>query len=350
MPNKFVTLDTGFPTFGNNASTSEKVDGIMSYLYQLQESLRYMLRHLGSDNFDEAGLLSITEPISISLREDFNSTQIDIDASGLSAVLEGLETTLSAYVKADTFNVAIESLDGDITTLTQTVNGFETRVGDNEKNYSTLKQTVDRFETRVGDNEKNYSTLKQTVDSFEIGISSTNGSTTLKLTADGTTLSTKTLDITVKAAKISGKLTADQIEAEDLEVKAANITGKLTADQIEVEDLAAGTIKGEAIHIMHDDTIEIGQIVTEPTTTGEGLAINTDWGGIRVQSNYGNVFLKSWKSLADGGEPTPQLMLGTDGGPYVCALAGGALVLDSNSFGNSLPSRPVYGQVYFLRA
>lgn len=349
MPNKFVTLDTGFPTFSNNASTSEKVDGIMSYLYQLQESLRYMLRHLGSDNFDEEGLLSITEPISISLREDFNSTQIDIDASGLSAVLEGLETTLSAYVKADTFSVAIESLDGDISKLTQTVGGFETRVEDNEKNYSKLTQTVNGlestvggydgkiskltqtvngFETRVSNNTGDISKLTQTVDSFEIGVSSSGGSTTLKLTADGTTLSTKTLDITVKAAKISGKLTADQIE---------------------VEDLAAGTIKGEAIYIMHDDTIEIGQIVTEPTTTGDGLAINTDWGGIRVQSNYGNVFLKSWKSLADAGDPTPQLMLGTDGGPYVCALAGGALVLDSNSFGDGLPQHPVYGQVYFLR-
>ncbi|MBO5671061.1 MAG: hypothetical protein J6S41_05885 [Clostridia bacterium] len=348
MPNKFVTLDTGFPTFSNNASTSEKVDGIMSYLYQLQESLRYMLRHLGSDNFDEAGLLSITEPISISLREDFNSAQIDIDASGLSAVLEGLETTLSAYVKADTFNVVIESLDGDITELTQTVDRFETRVGDNEKNYSTLKQTVDSFETRVGDNEKNYSTLKQTVDSFEIGVSSNNGSTTLKLTADGVELSSKKLDLTVKAVNISGELTADQI-------KSGTITGDkiaantITADKLKVDEIVAGRIRGEAIHIMHDDTIEIGQIVTEPTTTGDGLAINTDWGGIRMQSNYGNVFLKSWKALADAGDPTPQLMLGTDGGPYVCALAGGALVLDSNSFGNSLPYNPVYGQVYFLR-
>ena len=391
MPDKFVVLDTGLPTWSGSETLTEKVDALYSHQFQLVESLRYMLRHLDISNFNEDGLKSITDPIAISLREDFNQTEISIDPSGIEAVISGLESTLSMYVKSDLFETTIETLDGDITQLRLDMDGIETRVEDSEKNYSSLKQTVDSFSTRIANAEgdasealqtaNSFSTrittaegnsstalqtanglkttvtsqgnristleqtstsltsrisnaegditsLEQTVDSFTLSVSSSNGSTTFKLMADGAALSTKTLDLTVEAANISGKLTADQIE-----------TGALTA----------GTIQGEEIYILHDDGTEIGQIVTEPTTTGDGLAINTDWGGIRVQSNYGNVFLKSWKALADSGDATPQLMLGADGGPYVCAFSGGALVLDSLSFGSYLPDNPVYGQVYFLR-
>lgn len=370
MPDKFVVLDTGLPSWSGSETLTEKVDALYSHQFQLVESLRYMLRHLDISNFGEDGLKSITDPIAISLREDFNQTEINIDPSGIEAVIAGLESTLEMYVKSDVFETTIETLDGDITQLRLDMDGIETRVEDSEKNYSSLEQTANSFETRITTAEGNSSTalqtadglkttvtsqgnristleqtstsltsrisnaegnitsLKQTVDSFTLSVSSSNGSTTFKLMADGAELSTKTLDLTVEAANISGKLTADQIEA---------------------NALTAGTIQGEEIYILHDDGTEIGQIVTEPTTTGDGLAINTDWGGIRVQSNYGNVFLKSWKSLADSGDATPQLLLGVDGGPYVCAFSGGALVLDSLSFGSYLPDNPVYGQVYFLR-
>lgn len=391
MPDKFVVLDTGLPSWRGSETLTEKVDALYSHQFQLVESLRYMLRHLDINNFGEDGLKSITDPIAISLREDFNQTEINIDPGGIEAVISGLESTLSMYVKSDVFETTIETLDGDITQLRLDMDGIETRVEDSEKNYSSLKQTVDSFSTRIANAEgdasealqtaNSFSTrittaegnsstalqtanglkttvtsqgnristleqtstsltsrisnaegditsLEQTVDSFTLSVSSSNGSTTFKLMADGAALSTKTLDLTVEAA---------------------NISGKLTADQIETNALTAGTIQGEEIYILHDDGTEIGQIVTEPTTTGDGLAINTDWGGIRVQSNYGNVFLKSWKSLADRGDATPQLMLGADGGPYVCAFSGGALVLDSLSFGSYLPDNPVYGQVYFLR-
>lgn len=392
MPSQQIMMDIGFPSFTGGESLNEKVDAMYGYQMQLLEWLRYTLRHLSSSNFDSEGIRTLTEPIALSLQSDYNSAEISIDASGIEAVIKGLESTLSGYVKSDVFELAIESIDGDITQLRVDMDGFETRVEGSEKNYSSLKQTVDSFstristaegeasealqtaegfETRVSDLEGNYSSLKQTVnsfstritnaennasealqtaegfearvsnaegditsleqtvDSFSISVSSgSTGSTTFKLTADGATLSTQTVA---------------------LHVKAANIYGKLTADQIETGALTAGTIQGEEIYILHDDGTEIGQIVTEPTTTGDGLAINTDWGGIRMQSNYGNVFLKSWKALADSGDATPQLMLGADGGPYVCAFSGGALVLDSLSFGDYLPDNPVYGQVYFLR-
>ena len=340
MPNKFVTLDTGFPTFGNNASTSEKVDGIMSYLYQLQESLRYMLRHLGSDNFDEEGLLSITEPISISLREDFNSTQIDIDASGLSAVLEGLETTLSAYVKEDTFSVAIESLDGDLSKLTQTVDGFEAVVEQQDEKIAAIELTADGFKATAEDLDTRMSTTLH-LTSKGLTIGSSDGTST-KISGSNIT----TGSITATQIK-SGTITADKI-------KSGTITGEeiaantITADKLKVDEIVAGKIRGNTIHIENTAGTTGGTITVDATSTGVGLGLHAQIGGARLDSFGGNVFLESWT-----GNPgtTPYLLLGlTDSGDptsMVCSLGGGALVVDSKSFGNRRPANPVYGQVYF---
>lgn len=49
--------------------------------------------------------------------------------------------------------------------------------------------------------------------------------------------------ISVSSAKITGQLTASQIDADDLKVKAANITGKLTASQIDAGAITASSIK-----------------------------------------------------------------------------------------------------------
>lgn len=390
MPNKFVTLDTGFPTFSNSASTTEKVDGIMSYLYQMQESLRYMFRHLDSENFDEAGLRSITDPIAISLREDFNSTQLDIDASGIEAVIEGLETTLSAYVKSDVFQVTIEGLDDDISSLTQTVEGFELRVENTEGDVSSLtqtvkglsstvsgydgriskveqtasslsstvsgfdgristveqtasslkttvssqngkisslEQTVNGFDTRVSNAEGDISSLSQTVDSFELSVSSSStGSSTFTLKADGATLSTKTLNMYVKST---------------------NIYGKLTADQIEVDDLAAGLIVGDTVYIEDTDGYTAGYFQTTDTSLGSGLLLEGA-NGLKLTSP-GNVLIRS--HVRSGTVYTPEIILQwtdpNDATSAAITMQGGALILGSEMFGNNIPYNPQYGQVYF---
>ena len=328
MPNKFVTLDTGFPTFSNNASTSEKVDGIMSYLYQLQESLRYMLRHLGSDNFDEEGLLSITEPISISLREDFNSTQIDIDASGLSAVLEGLETTLSAYVKADTFNVAIESLDGDISKLTQTVGGFEAVVEQQDEKIAAIELTADGFKATAEDLDTRMSTtLHLTSGGLKIGSS------------DGTSTKISGSNIT------TGSITATQI-------KSGTITGDkiaantITADKLKVDEIVAGKVKGEVIYIEDDTGGGVGAFYTTDTENGNGLALESE-AGLKMRSN-GNVYIRAHKQYAG---PSPEIILQwTDANDPLSSsitLQGGILLLGDKIYGNNLPNPGKTGQIYF---
>lgn len=48
-------IDAGLPRFSGGESTEEKVSAIQNYLFMLLEELRYLLRHLGKDNFTQAG-------------------------------------------------------------------------------------------------------------------------------------------------------------------------------------------------------------------------------------------------------------------------------------------------------
>ena len=349
MPDKFITLDVGFPSFSGGESTEEKVDAILNYQYQLQESLRYMLRHLDRGNFDEAGLLSITEPISLSLREDFNSMKLEIDAGGMAAVIEGLESTLSAYVRSDVFQVSIEALDGDISTLRQTVNSFSTRIETAEGNASTALQTANGFATRISTAEGNISSLQQTASSLSSRISTADGKiSTLQQTVNGFTLSVSGSDGTSIFSLKSGNTTISSQKV-DLYVKAANIYGTLKANQIETGALSADRIQGNTIYINAEDGSTTGYFYPVDTSLGDGLMLQGS-NGLKMASWNGNVYIRSHLSYADSSNAPAIVMQWQNDDPLrgTIQLIGGALVLDSKSFGSSLPSDPVYGQVYFL--
>lgn len=103
------------------------------------------------------------------------------------------------------------------------------------RNRSLLTKTAEEIRAEVSslvDGEYVSASITAALGEIELEASSEDGTTIFKLTGAGTEIKTQTLDITVKAAKINGKLTASQIETDDLKVKAANITGTLTIGQL----------------------------------------------------------------------------------------------------------------------
>lgn len=74
--------------------------------------------------------------------------------------------------------------------------------------------------------------IKTALDGIELSVSSSGGSSTFKLMSAGAELSTQTLNLSVSAVNVTGKLTASQIDATNLKVSAANITGSLTIGQL----------------------------------------------------------------------------------------------------------------------
>ena len=88
-------------------------------------------------------------------------------------------------------------------------------------------------------------------------------------------LAWKETALTINAANVTGKLTANQIDASGLEVNAANVTGKLTANQIDaselvVEDANIKSINGNKIK---DGTIIAAALSHEAILTASGIKV-----------------------------------------------------------------------------
>ena len=156
----------------------------------------------------------------------------------------------------------------------------------------------------------------------------------LQLTLDGVTITGSDGVTRIKGGMIqANSVTATQIDATNLKVAAANITGTLTASQIQassiyVGDLADGSdyatktyvqnnaglsasevddaiatyidgtsitaesLRGRTVDLLASATRSIGSIELVYTSTGYGMSINTDYGGVQISSG-GNVYISS---------------------------------------------------------
>ena len=156
----------------------------------------------------------------------------------------------------------------------------------------------------------------------------------LQLTLDGVTITGSDGVTRIKGGMIqANSVTATQIDATNLKVDAANITGTLTASQIQassiyVGDLADGSsyatktyvqnnaglsasevddaiatyidgtsitaesLRGRTVDLLASATQSIGSIELVYTSTGYGMSINTNYGGVQISSG-GNVYISS---------------------------------------------------------
>ena len=221
---------------------------------------------------------------------------------------------------------------------------------------STITKTSEEIMLKVEDINGKYTEVKTTVDGFTV------------TGPDGTTL--------IDGGKLkANSVTADQIDATNLKVAAANITGTLTADKIQTSSIRVGDLKdgsnyatktyvdnnaglsasevdsaietyidetsitaeklrGRTVELLASSNQSIGSIELAYTTTGYGIAINTTYGGIQLNSG-GKIYLSAY----DGAFVTLS---------DVVSLGGGPLLIGSKMYGSSLPSNPQYGQLFFL--
>lgn len=105
------------------------------------------------------------------------------------------------------------------------------------KIYSKITKNNEEIKLEVRDEIKQIeSSFSNTLDGLSLSFTDSNGSATIKLfkTEDGKTveIDSDTLEVKVKAANITGTLTANQINAEGLKVDAANVTGTLAIGQL----------------------------------------------------------------------------------------------------------------------
>ena len=212
---------------------------------------------------------------------------------------------------------------------------------------ATITKTSEEIELKIEGIDGKYTSLKTTIDG--VTVSDASGTTKIK----GSSIETSTLY--VDAAHISGKLTAGQIQTSGIYVGdladgssyatktyvqnnaglSESEVNSAIATYIDETSITAETLRGRYIDLLASNNSAVGSIELVYTTTGYGMAITTNNGGIKLQSG-GNIYMES--SYGTFVQITDSVYLG-----------GGTLKIGSGMYGSRLPSNPEYGQLFFLR-
>lgn len=185
------------------------LDGIYSVLAQI------------SDNGD--GYPDISFPGEDLIEEEYPGIETPEENFG-----RKIATTRSLISKtAEEIRLEVAGVEDEISYIQLDLDSITSRVQDTEGNIATLELTATSLRSEISgkiDGDYAQTLIDQTLEGIELSVSSANGSTTFKLTADGAELSSKTLNLSVAAVNITGKLTLDQMAS----ISFGNLTDSAT--------------------------------------------------------------------------------------------------------------------------
>lgn len=281
------------------------IEGNVSSMEQSIENFRQTLR-------TTSGNVSQVEQTIRGIREEFQSADREVQAS-FERTLEGMETRIKnaneSYTDtaiAGLKQTEIKSLDGRVTTATQTVNGFSRRIQNAEGAINTVRENVQGYERRIQGVEGSYSQLSQTVGGLTTTVHGHNGlqsrvtqladQLSTKVSSDDFSTHLSQYSDTIWAAvrsrvpSSSGKMTGKEIiSAIRLDRSGVKISGskiQITGDTY----IDNGVIKNGHIQSLNADKITTGTL-----NAARVRVINLDANNITgnktnfVQSNWNNI-------------------------------------------------------------
>lgn len=327
----------------------KNIQGSVSEMEQSIENFRRTLQTASGD-------FSQVEQTLQGIREEFEAGDREVKAS-FERTLNGMETQIKKDNKsytdtaiADLKQTEIESLDGRVTTATQTVDGFSRRIRDAEGAISSVRQSVQGFDQRIQGVEGSYSQLSQTVGGLTTAVSGHNGlqsrvtqladQLSSKVSSDDFSTHLSQYSDTIWAAvrsrvpSSSGKMTGSEIiSAIRLDRSGVKISGSKV--QITGEtSIDNAVIKSGHIHSLNADKITTGtlnaarvrviNLDANNITSGKLKAIDIEGGRIkalndnmeinlrtgvyevktdkaafrRTSSTYGNMFMKMMRGYS----------------------------------------------------
>lgn len=269
--------------------------------------------------------------------------------------LEGLSSSFS--VQLQQIQSQVTGLDGQVSTIEQKVDNITLSV--------TNGSTSSSISLSVGGVEVSSDTIQMNGLVTFTGLA--NGTTTI----DGACIKTGTIEadrLALTGEITWGDLASDaQNQVTNAQNLASNAYGTAVSAQtsantansqlsawtypgstlingamLQTGTVMASKLLGGTVGLLASDQTVVGSLDIAYTTTGIGLGMTSNYGGMRLQASGGNVYVQS------GYGPFLQLGVGSSGGTAICQFGGGPLVLSADSFGSSLPSSGVYGQVFFL--
>ena len=298
---------------------------IKSYLFQIQEMLRYALNDIDEDNLSEelrskiesGGLSSeISQALdAITLRVtglDDAQAELKLTAEGLTSQVEAQGGRISTLEQtATSITARVETAEGDITTLEQTATSLTGRIESAEGSITTLTATADGLSTRVESAEGNITSLTQTAEGFGTRIETAEGDiSSLQQTASGLTSRIETAegDVT-ELQQTAGSLTG-RIESAEGDITTLTATANGLSTRVESAEGNITSLTATAEGLKTRVTDAEGNITTL-TATANGLTT-------RVESAEGDVTtIKQWAdsltlSVANGdSSSTIRLMAGS---------------------------------------
>lgn len=162
MPNiNLPTIDFNIDEHTSKQTMEQILDTLLKY----RKELNYLLMNLDLDNMPAIG------GIIGDIDGDFSSIMQTIDAIDL-RVGNAEGDLASLTLTAQGLQTQVSDNAGNISTLTQTAQGIQTQVSNNAGDISTLTQTAQGLQTQVSDNAGNISTLTQTAQGIQSQVSS----------------------------------------------------------------------------------------------------------------------------------------------------------------------------------
>lgn len=200
-------------------------------------------------------------------------------------------------------------------TFTKTAEEITLRVNGIDGDIASLKVSLGNVQSEVSgkiDGNTAQSLINQSIDTIELNVSSGSSGSTFTLKAGSTTLSTDTLDLHVKAINIDGTLKANQIQTGSIYVgdladgsdyaTKTYVTNNAGLDADEVDNaiatyidstsITAETLRGRTVELLASNSRRVGTIELIYTSSGDGIGISTDQGGIRIEA-ADNVYIAS---------------------------------------------------------
>lgn len=178
----------------------------------------------------------------------------------MESIIESVEGDLSELTQTVSgFDFRIQSAEQSVTELSLTVGGFDTRITNAEGSVSTLSQTVNGFDTRIANAEGSVSELSQTVNGFSTRISDAEGNASEALqtaskinwlvksgtSASNFTLTDRAISLVADNITLDGYVTFTNLKTSgQTEINAGNITtGTIDASKVTVTNLQINNVK-----------------------------------------------------------------------------------------------------------
>lgn len=219
---------------------------LANHVFQLEEQLRYQLRNLDVTNFNDLGLARYENG-----RLQVYAKQVEIQTEKL-RVEFGKETDdiyAEISATAEELLAEIESVDGNYSSLSQTVNGIETTVKSHTGTINGHTNSITRHENRLNGQDTKFTTIessiKQTADKISAVVSAvddSSGNVTAASIVAAINKAGSTVKISADHVDISGDLVtiSDLAGTGKVEINAGNIAANGTISGCRLETATGG--------------------------------------------------------------------------------------------------------------